>query len=53
MGVMPENPKKNEGIGRDVGGPKMKGRDRIWAQCHRNRIKSKRSNQGMMPENPK
>ena len=50
---MPENLKQNEGIERDAGEPETKVRDKIWAKYKRTRIKRKRSNLGMMPENPK
>ena len=56
LGAIQENQeKKTKWIEsfRDDGEPKTKGRDRIWAQCLRTRIKRKGSNLGAMPENPK
>ena len=54
LGVMPENPKKKEGIesGRDVGEPETNIRDRIYARCQRIRNKRKGLNLGAKPENP-
>ena len=46
---------KNEGIesGHDAREPESKQRDRIWARCPRTRNKTKGSNPGGMPKNPK
>ena len=55
MGVMREIPKENEGIesGPDIGEPETKGRDRIWPQCQRTRIKINGSNLGAISKNLK
>ena len=55
LGEMPENPKQNKRIksGRDIGEPRKKGRDRIWARCQRTRIKTKGTNLAVIPENMK
>ena len=55
LGVMPENPKKNEGIEsrRNARKPEIKGRDNIRARCRRTRNKSKGKNPITILENPK